>query len=410
MRQDPIALLVSFGFVLGFAFLLVLGFVLVVRRWRRKIREEASLGGERTPGDEGSGFALAAYHGVIQRLKEQEQELERLRQAERERARASANLSEAVLSNLASGVLLFSPAGLVQQANPAARAILGYASPSGLHAREVFRGVVALRPEAGNASSGPAALLEAVEAALRQGASFRRLEADYQTPAGEARVLGLTLSPVRGAAGENLGATCLISDLTEISRLAHQMRLREQMAALGEMSAGIAHEFKNSLTTISGYAQMLQQEAPTGPAAEFAARLTAEAATLSRVVTDFLSVALAGDRTALRQVFSNLLRNSTQAARDGVPPAVQVSVEQAGQGTRIILQDNGRGIAPRDLDRIFLPFFTTREQGTGLGLALVHRIVSDLGGAVTAASEGAGAPFTLWLPAPKPDGEPADSR
>jgi signal transduction histidine kinase len=192
---------------------------------------------------------------------------------------------------------------------------------------------------------------------------------------------------------------------------------------------------------------MLQQEAPTGPAAEFAARLTAEAATLSRVVTDFLSFArpqplareavelrplleecardcnvrldldrvpedftLAGDRTALRQVFSNLLRNSTQAARDGVPPAVQVSVEQAGQGTRIILQDNGRGIAPRDLDRIFLPFFTTREQGTGLGLALVHRIVSDLGGAVTAASEGAGATFTLWLPAPKPDGEPADSR
>ncbi|MGH9671246.1 MAG: two-component system sensor histidine kinase NtrB [Terriglobales bacterium] len=414
------------------------GSIWLIRRMRQRITEEhVAEAAPRTSAD--GGFTLAAYQGVIQRLKEQEKELDRLHKAERERAQASENVSAAVLSNLPSGVLLFNPAGLVQQANDAAKAILGYASPFGLHARDLFRGVARVRMAPGEAESPAEALLDAVEQTLRRGSAFRRLEADYLSPGGERRVLGITLSPVRTAAGDTLGAACLISDLTEITTLARQVRLRENLAALGEMSAGIAHEFKNSLATISGYAQMLTTERDAETSQQFARKIAAETSSLTRIVTDFLNFArpqdiqaeaielrplledcarecgvalrftsfppgleLNGDPTALRQAFANLLRNSTEAARDGKPAEVEVSAESAGEALRLVLRDNGGGIPQEDLAKIFIPFFTTKSQGTGLGLALVHRILTEHGGSISVASNAAGSTFTLSFPAARP--------
>jgi PAS domain S-box-containing protein len=412
--------------------------VWLMRRMRQTITEEQV--GEAAPRayGEGAGFTLAAYQGVIQRLKEQEKELDRLHKVERERAQVSENVSAAVLSNLPSGVLLFNPAGLVQQANHAAKSILGYASPLGLHARDLFRGVSSVRMAPGEPDSPLEALTGAVEQALRKGLAFRRLEADYQTPSGERRVLGITLSPVRTAGGDTLGAACLVSDLTEITTLARQVRLRENQAALGEMSAGIAHEFKNSLATISGYAQMLVTERNAETSQQFARKIAAETASLTRIVTDFLNFArpqgfqaetlelrplledcarecgvvlrftafpaaleLTGDPTALRQAFANLLRNSAEAARDGKPAEVSASAESAGDSLRLVLRDNGGGIPQEDLAKIFIPFFTTKSQGTGLGLALVHRILTEHGGTISVASDAVGSTFTLSFPAPK---------
>jgi PAS domain S-box-containing protein len=411
--------------------------VWLMRRLRQRITEEQV--GETAPrASADGGFTLAAYQGVIQRLKEQEKELDRLHRVERERAQVSENVSAAVLSNLPSGVLLFNPAGLVQQANNAAKSILGYASPLGLHARDLFRGVSSVRMAPGEPDSSVEALTGAVEQALRKGSAFRRLEADYQTPAGERRVLGITLSPVRTAAGDTLGAACLVSDLTEITTLARQVRLRENQAALGEMSAGIAHEFKNSLATISGYAQMLATERNAETSQQFGRKIAAETASLTRIVTDFLNFArpqgfqaetlelrplledcarecgvtlrftafpaaleLTGDPTALRQAFANLLRNSAEAARDGKPAEVSVSAESADDSLRLVLRDNGGGIPQEDLAKIFIPFFTTKSQGTGLGLALVHRILTEHGGTISVASDAAGSAFTLSFPVSK---------
>jgi signal transduction histidine kinase len=412
---------------------------MLIRRMRRTLTDEPADAAPRRNPEPGPEFAAATVQAVIARLKEQEKELERLRQAEYSRAQTSENISAAVLSNLASGVLLFGPALLVRQANQAARSILGYASPTGLHARDVFQGASRLRSDPSEPGPPPASLPEAVELCLRTSTSFRRLETDYTTPAGEKRVLGITLSPVRGAAGEALGAACLVSDLTEISSMTSQMRLRENLASLGEMSAGIAHEFKNSLATISGYAQMLTAENDPHTTQQFAGKIVAETASLTRIVTDFLHFArpqgleaetvelrsliedcarecgvrlkldgfpaglsLLGDPTALRQVFSNLLRNSAEAGL--APVTVEVAAEVDGQATRLVFRDNGAGIPSENLARIFVPFFTTKAAGTGLGLALVHRIVSQHGGAVSVASDPSGSTFTLSFPVRKPPG------
>lgn len=415
----------------------IFAILLALSRLRRRLTREPDFTAPH-PGSGTDAFATATVQGVIQRLKEQEKELHRLRQLETQRAAASENVSSAILANLTSGVLLFSPAGLVQQANPASREILGYASPVGLHARELFRNAAPLSSPGAPAEFAPD---QAIERVLRDGQSFRRMEFAYTTPAGEQRVIGITVSPVRGATGVVVGAACLISDLTEITALAREVRLREKLSALGEMSAGIAHEFKNSLTTISGYAQMLVQETDAAALRDFSIKINTETTELARIVTDFLEFArpsgtaarntvpldvlqllreaaetcgvalnvagseplpdatVLGDATALRQAFSNLLRNSQEAAREDVPLRIDVVACVNGDSVQLVLSDNGKGIAAADLPKVFIPFFTTKERGTGLGLALVHRIVSEHGGTVTVSSNGHGASFTVELPA-----------
>jgi PAS domain S-box-containing protein len=200
-------------------FALVVG-VLFIRSLRREITAETASAPVRA---DANMFPLETYHAVIQKLKQQDLELNELRRREKERARASESLSSAVLANLSSGVVLFDPRGLVQQANPAARAILGYASPVGLHARDVFAGVTRLQVEAHADAPVPQTLAEAVEGALRAGSICRDLRAGYTSPAGEEKILSVTVTPV-GPVAQVLGAACLVGDITELVRLGEQLR------------------------------------------------------------------------------------------------------------------------------------------------------------------------------------------
>jgi PAS domain S-box-containing protein len=425
---NPVVLKLVMAIVLGVVALLALA--LGFRLLRKSMLQDTSSQMDKSS-SKNSDFdiTLATYQNVIQQFKAQGLELERLRQQDRQRASTTENISEAVISNLTSGVVLFSPMGLVQQANAAAKKILGYASPFGLHARDIFRGATAIRPAMEQSS-----LPQILERAASKREAVHRLEVDYATPAGEARVLGITISPVQDRKGSLLGTACLISDLTEMSNMAQQVRLQDNMASLGEMSAGIAHEFKNSLATISGYSQMLAADSAE-ETREFAQKIALETSNLTRIVTDFLNfarpqgmqrepldlramledcakengVALAvenapvpwtvvADPTALRQVFSNLIRNSKEAERPGAAVAIRVVAEEKGNQTLIRLSDNGSGVPKNKLPKIFIPFFTTKAEGTGLGLALVHRIVTDHGGAVSVVSSEAGTTFTIALP------------
>ncbi len=261
----------------GFAFVVGL---LLMKRMRRSITEEASFPDAPSAPE---SFPLHTYHAVIQQLKQQKHELQSSQREERRRAKTSENISAAVLSNLSCGVLFFTPNGLVRQTNGSARQILGFASPVGMSAVEMFRDAELISASDGVYTN----LAEAVDASLREKSRFRRLEARYRTPTGEERTLDITVSSVHAPDSEVLGAACLIYDRSEMAEIRRQQELR------GEMSAEMALGLRNSLTTIAGYAQQLAASRDPGLARQLAADIAAEAAHLDRTIGGFLAGARA---------------------------------------------------------------------------------------------------------------------
>lgn len=384
----------------------------------------------------------ASMQGVIHRLKTQEKELERLHREEKQRAMQTEQLSEAVTRNMPTGLLLVNSNGLITLANPAAQTVLAMATLSYRRYDEAL----------GKESRLARILAEC----LQDARTFQREEVEHYTPSGELRQLGVTISPVyappphlRGTAAESTpakiaGALCLLSDLTELTALQKQVRLKESLALLGELSAGIAHEFKSALATISGYAQMLKSEAAAGEQATCADKIVQETRALTHLVTEFLRFArpleftptsvdlralvertvaelqqelrhavisiqgefgvVPGDSGLLRQALLNLARNASEAAGASageVRVTIHGEIKASGSTClqRIEVQDNGPGISDADFPRIFMPFYTTKPDGNGLGLAIVQKIAVHHGGTVMARnrSEG-GAEFVLQLP------------
>jgi PAS domain S-box-containing protein len=265
------------------AFAFVMGTVMI-RRLRRSFSDEVSF----APDSASTGsFPLHTYHAVIQQLKQQKHELLSEQQAERRRARTSENISAAVLYNLSSGVMFFSSQGLVRQANAAAKQILGFASPVGMDAGEVFRNATLSSPSAGQIS-----LAETIQSSLRGKTPVRRLATQYTTPSGEERRLEITVTSVPSSTGEVLGTACLINDCTEISQVRRQQELR------GEISAEMALELRNSLITISGYAKQLAASRDPEMTWQLAADIAVEAAHLDRTIGGFLVGAKAATTAA----------------------------------------------------------------------------------------------------------------
>jgi two-component system nitrogen regulation sensor histidine kinase GlnL len=389
------------------------------------------LGTPKPRSDNPAAFMTASMQAVIQKLREQEKELEALHRAERERAEQTERLSEAVTRNMPAGLVLLNSAGLITSANPAAELALGIKSLAYRRYNEVL--------------GADSRLTQLIAACLEQGRTFRREEVEYITPSHELCQLGVTISPILRANGEVSGAICLLSDLTELAALQKQIHMKENLAALGEMSAGIAHEFKNALATISGYAQMIRSEAKPGTEIrEHGEKILDQTRALTHVVTEFLKFArpleladeqvtlrpmidrvlaevaealpgvsitcegefgdVSGDDALLRQALLNLARNAAEAAADN-PGGGQVilrgEMEQSGptQGQRISIADNGPGIPAEALTKIFMPFYTTKTNGTGLGLAVVQKIVVQHGGSIEARNQSqGGAEFIVWLP------------
>jgi PAS domain-containing protein len=276
--------------ILRAAFVLIAAgcaFVFAIWVMRRLRRSMAEVDIDSTSAPKLEALPLHLYNTVIQQLKQQKHELQVQNLAEQRRARTTENFSHAVLSNLSSGVLVFGLNGLVKQANPAAKAILGFSSPSGMSAEDIFRGAAvgsqASRVYADGLAEVRGQLTAEVNAVLREGSKSRQLEADYTTPKGEHRRIAVTVSPVPSVDGSLLGAACLISDRSEFERLCHQQELH------GEISAEMALELRTSLTTIAGYAQQLARSRDPELGPQLAADIASEAARLDRHIGGFLA-------------------------------------------------------------------------------------------------------------------------
>jgi signal transduction histidine kinase len=364
--------------------------------------------------DGGANTAMlsAALQEAVGKLKAQEQAMSA-------RADASDLLRGQIADSLTSGLLVVDGAGRVEIINPAGRRLLDLASDGvGAPYIEVLA----------SASS----LADVITECLTTGQPIVRRSVEMEG-AMKGTHLGVTVSPLAGA-GNTRGAICLFSDLTGVVELEEQLRLKETLARLGELTAGIAHEFRNGLATIHGYSRLLDPTALPEKYRPYVEGIRQEAEALGSIVTNFLNFArpqqvtfaavdlerlarraaddllhelpagtrvevtgdfaqIQGDEVLLRQVFSNLVRNAAEACESaGITPVIQMkgTADRVHGICRVTVEDNGPGIPANERDKVFRPFFTTRSRGTGLGLAIVQKIVLIHHGRVTVGSSSAG--------------------
>jgi two-component system sensor histidine kinase AtoS len=378
------------------------------------------------------------FRRLVDRLQRQEAELSRL-YAGADRRGGAAAVEDSILGSITSGVISVRSDLTLMVFNRPALQIFGLAEGEvrGRSCQEVF------------GPTGPITLL-AVEA-VRTGQTHSRLELSVTRSDGTSRWLGLASSVVRDARGEAAGVTFLLTDLTEVRRLQEQVTLQESLAKVGQLSAGIAHEFRNALGAILGFAKLLQKRLPAeDPRLVHVQAIIDETNSLETTLRDFLAYArparlqvaavgvqglveevldpyrvplqdggvelvchhevgeaqIQGDRTALRQALGNLIRNALEAMPGG--GRLSLSTRRLpewpdGDGAapvEIRVEDTGEGIAAEDATRIFTPFFTTKEHGTGLGLALAQKAVVAHGGRIEVESRpGSGTTFRIVLPA-----------
>jgi two-component system sensor histidine kinase PilS (NtrC family) len=375
-----------------------------------------------------SGFYATAL--LTSYLSEQLQRTSKELDANRQNLAELRALNQNVVESIPSGLITLSSIGTASFINPAAANILR-AQPLEMLGRHVT--------ELGFFTSEE---WDAAREDLLRGTIVRR-EVDQFMAAGEARSIGFAVSPLSTLDGHFSGYTVIFQDLTDVKKLEAEVRLKDRMAAVGELSAGIAHEIRNPLAAIAGSVQVLKGSKSLTPQEQrLMSIVLKESERLNKSISDFLrfvrpqekrsgefdvaaslaetldllsnspelqpghqirreihppSFLIDGDADQIRQVFWNLARNAVQAMPNGGVLTVRTVVRE--QAYDILFVDSGRGISPADLQRLFQPFRTNFPSGTGLGMAISYRIVQEHGGKIDVlSSEGTGTVITVTLP------------
>ena len=386
-----------------------------------------------------AGFAAAALAGQLS------SELRRTGEALRQRTHDLDRLwrlHRHTVDSLMSGLLTTDPEGRITSFNPEAERITGLRAASAL-GRDVELVLPGVRRQAlAHAGLGDS--------------SRSRLRMPYRNSLAAQLHLGVGAYVLRDDGGRPSGHVVIFQDVSDVVEMERELRRSERLAAVGRLSASMAHEIRNPLAAISGSIQILRAERERAPTGEEARRLMdivlRETERLNRLLTEFLEYARPGplrpaaltveevvaevlaifdasrppgvevvvdvepglrlraDPGSLRQLLWNLLLNAAQAMPDG--GAIAISARSApqdapaggrhpgeeGSWVELGVRDAGVGIPASALEHIFDPFFTTKPGGTGLGLATVHRIVEEHGGSIRVQSaEGKGTTFQIRL-------------
>lgn len=340
-------------------------------------------------------------------------------------------LNQHVIDSLPSGLLTTDPMRRVLSFNHAAESICGL----------LFQQV--LGRQAVDVLQLPPRLVDALNEGLQEGAA-RRLEFRYRRPDGRDIDVGLSATHLETPGGR-AGYLITFQDLTDIKRLERDARLQQRLAAVGEMAAGIAHEIRNPLASMSGSIQILRQElALSAEQEQLMDIVLRESERLNTTIRSFLAYArpqrfaitrfdirrpindaalllrnsaevheghvvevelspgpvwYEADEGQIKQIVWNLATNGLRAMPDGGHLRLIASADKKG-GVHISVQDEGVGIPPEEIDGMFQPFHGTFVRGSGLGLSIVHRIVTDYHGDIKVTSRrGEGTTVLVRLPA-----------
>jgi two-component system sensor histidine kinase PilS (NtrC family) len=372
---------------------------------------------------------LTSY--IAEKLQKTSQELD----ANRQNLAELRALNQNVIESIPSGLVALSQFGTASFINPAGCQILR-TTPGESLGRHVT--------ELGFFSADE---WNDVRERLTGGAVVREERDTFATGDGEEpRSVGFAITPLHTLEGKASGYTLIFQDLTEMKKLESELRLKDRMAAVGELSAGIAHEIRNPLAAIAGSVQVLKGSKSLSPQEQrLMSIVLKESERLNKSIADFLrfvrpqerlaaqfdiaaslsetldllansselrpdheirreivppSFMVFGDGDQIRQVFWNIARNAVQAMPSG--GVLTVRTEPDGESYNIVFADSGRGMSDADLRRLFQPFRTNFPSGTGLGMAISYRIVQEHGGRIDVTSrEGAGTTITVSLPVRK---------
>jgi len=390
----------------------------------------AAPAGEQVESADERDFVIARFEATTAALSEKERELARLARAEKERADDLEIAARTLARHLPTGLLSVDREGSIVELNESGREILGISPDT---RGEPFTAVLARVPE----------LASLVEGVLRGGPAVGRQEVSWRRGQ-EDRVLGATVTSATGADGRFLGVLALFTDLSQVKLLEARIALARHLADLGEVSAGAAHEFRNAAAAIDGFADLALRYPER--CVEHLKAIRQEAQEMSRVTSDFLLFArpesfvpervdlagvaeaasvetesvfrdvavarsgefapVSGSPVLLRRALVNLLHNAAEATpgeRRCEADAIILSGEGRGSEITVQVGDRGPGVNPSQREKIFLPFYSTKPNGVGFGLAIVARIVELHGGTVEVTGRpGGGALFTLRLSSSEP--------
>ncbi len=362
--------------------------------------------------------------------------------ADRERELRDAQLNtDHIIKNMSSGLIVTDRKGRMLILNPAAISILDLDESIDFKGRPI-----------GDVLPHMKSLAKEIYLVLESSNPRQRHELVVEKVDGGTLPLGISISILRGESGGKRGIIALFQDLTEVHRMRGLMRQADRMAAIGELSASIAHEIRAPLASICGSTEMLRGELDLdGDNGKLMDLIISESDRLNSIITDFLEFArlrkpsftplnverclgdvrlllehspvnegvsinlhgsypglrMFADDEQIRQVFLNIGLNACEAVRRGgtLDIAVEKSAMQIGEGgmaeecVKIIFANDGPAIPDDALPHVFEPFFTTKETGTGLGLSIAARIVESHGGMLQVeSSEGSGTVFSVILP------------
>ena len=377
---------------------------------------------ERAPHVDEQEYLIETFRASIDLLRTQKQELQELHDAQKVRADDLERITSALTRSLTSGFLALDPGGRIVDLNASAREILhSGGNAAGMHVAEAL---------------GNNGFTEALIGAVEKRAALTRAEVTVGT-----RLIGLTTVPLIDASQRFLALLALFTDLTPYRELEARVRDLQTLADLGEISAGIAHEFRNSLSTMLGYLKLARRAGTPEDSARAIEKSEREAALLAEAVDRLLAFArpmkidrhdidllelaqevcerldagtvpltcegtqvqVQGDRALLVRALDNLVRNAVDSVREKGSGAVRVSVSD-GEAAQVRVEDDGVGLDAAEVPRLMLPFQSEKPSGYGLGLPLARKIVLLHGGVIRLTGhKGEGAVATIELPrAPSP--------